>query len=247
MNTQEMARELNDPGAQELLHAAALARLAYTGRDGFPRVIPIGFYWDAEHIIVCTAPISPKVAALAARPQVALTIDTDTVPNRALLIRGTAAIETVDGVPDEYIKASAKGMDRAQLQDFEAQVRSVYKEMSRIAVTPHWARFYDFGTGRVPGFLLKLGNNSLAVGHRALAGPTWPARQGRGGPGLPADGDLHVLRIGASTVVENCATQRFRAAHRVGSTLRFGLPPPEHPNTCCVVSVAPSDAAYGTT
>lgn len=160
MDTQEMARELNDPGAQELLHSAALARLAYTGRDGFPRVIPIGFYWDGAHIIVCTAPISPKVAALMARPQVALTIDTDTVPNKALLIRGTAAIETVEGVPDEYLEASAKAMGGAQLQDFEANVRSVYTQMSRIAVTPRWARFYDFGTGRVPAFLLKLGNNS---------------------------------------------------------------------------------------
>jgi hypothetical protein len=160
MNAQDAARELNAPGAQELLHSAALARLAYSGRDGFPRVIPIGFYWNGEHVIVCTAPISPKVAALSARPQVALTIDTDTSPARALLIRGAAATETIGGVPDEYIEASAKTMDRAQLQDFEAHVRSVYKQMSRIAITPYWARFYDFGTGRVPAFLLKLGNNS---------------------------------------------------------------------------------------
>jgi len=63
MNAQELARELNAPGAQELLHSAALARLAYSGRDGFPRVIPTGFYWNGEHVTVCTAPISPKVAA----------------------------------------------------------------------------------------------------------------------------------------------------------------------------------------
>ncbi len=75
-------------------------------------------------------------------------------------IRGVAAIETVGGVPDEYLRASAKGMDPAQMPDFEAQVRSLYKQMSRIAVTPQWARFYDFGTGRIPAFLLKLGNNS---------------------------------------------------------------------------------------
>jgi hypothetical protein len=159
MNAQDVARELNTPGAQELLHSAALARLACSGRDGFPRVIPIGFYWNGEHVIVCTAPISPKVAALPARPQVALTIDTDTSPASALLIRGVAATQTVGGVPAEYIEASAKTMDPAQLQDFEAHVRSVYKQMSRIAITPHWARFYDFGTGRVPAFLLKLSTN----------------------------------------------------------------------------------------
>ena len=160
MDAQEMAGELNTSGAQELLHSAALARLAYTGQDGFPRVIPMGFHWNGEQVIVCTAPISPKVAALSARPQVALTIDTETTPNRALLIRGTAAIDTVDGIPDEYLKASAKTMDPAQMQEFEANVRSIYQQMARIAFTPLWSRFYDFGTGRVPAFLLKLGNNS---------------------------------------------------------------------------------------
>ncbi len=55
----------------------------------------------------------PEGGRPAARPQAALTIDTDTSPARALLIRGVAATETVGGVPDEYIKASAKTMDRA--------------------------------------------------------------------------------------------------------------------------------------
>ena len=160
MNPDDVDAELNHPGAQELLHSAALARLAYTGPDGFPRVIPIGFYWNGQHVVACTAPISPKVAALSARPQAALTIDTGTLTARALLIRGLAAIQTVDGVPDEYIAASAKAMDQAQLQDFEAQVRSVYRQMSRITITPQWARFFDFGAGRVPDFLRQLGNNA---------------------------------------------------------------------------------------
>jgi hypothetical protein len=28
--------------------------------------------------------------------------------------------------------------------------------MARITIQPQWARYYDFGTGRIPGFLLKL-------------------------------------------------------------------------------------------
>jgi hypothetical protein len=43
MNTQELARELGHPDAQKLL-SGSLARLAYIGHDGFPRVIPSGFY-----------------------------------------------------------------------------------------------------------------------------------------------------------------------------------------------------------
>jgi uncharacterized protein YndB with AHSA1/START domain len=160
----EDTEELNHPGARELLAAQPLVRLAYTGPDGFPRVIPIGFHWTGEHIIVCTAPSSPKVRALSARPHVALTIDTDQgTASRSLSVRGIAAIEIVDGVPDEYLAASAKDMDGEQARQFEAHVRSMYKQMARITIQPRWARYYDFGAGRVPGFLLKLaqGNPDL--------------------------------------------------------------------------------------
>src|SRR5512133_3199269 len=70
MNTQELARELRHPGAQELLRSGSLARLAYNGHDGLPPVIPIGFYWNGERIVVCTAPTSPKVRALSSRLRV---------------------------------------------------------------------------------------------------------------------------------------------------------------------------------
>ena len=149
--------DLADPGALELLEREPLARLGYTGLDGFPRVIPIGFLWRGGRIIVCTAPISPKVRALSARPHVALTIDNDNAAaSKALLVRGVAAMDIVDGVPEEYLAASAKGMPAERRHEFEAQVRSVYKQMARISIEPRWARYYDFTAGRVPDFLRKL-------------------------------------------------------------------------------------------
>lgn len=160
-NAQVLAGELSQPGAQELLGNARLARLAYNGPDGLPRVIPVAFHWDGSQVFVCTLPISPKVRALAAHPQVALTIDTDDGPaSRSLLLRGVAAIEVVDGVPGEYLAASGKGMDAEQFGQFEAQVRTLYKQMARIAITPRWARYYDFGAGRLPGFLQKVVSGS---------------------------------------------------------------------------------------
>lgn len=158
MNTQELARELGHPGAQALLHSGSPARLAYNGHDGYPRVIPIGFYWNGGRIVVCTAPTSPKVRALASRPQVALTIDTGSEPAtaKALLVRGLATLETVDGVPDEYIAAAAKSYAASTLREFERAVRSTFKQMVRISIEPRWARFYDFGAGRVPAFLANL-------------------------------------------------------------------------------------------
>jgi len=108
---------LGHPGAQELLRTPGPARLAYTGGDEFPRVIPMGFHWDGERLVVCTAPTAPKVSALAARPHVALTIDTDEAPFKALLIRGVAEVEVVNGVAPEYIAASAKSDGRPVVGD----------------------------------------------------------------------------------------------------------------------------------
>jgi hypothetical protein len=44
VDPQEITEELEHPGARSLLDSATLLRLAYNGSDGFPRVIPIGFY-----------------------------------------------------------------------------------------------------------------------------------------------------------------------------------------------------------
>ena len=153
MNISEI---INDPVSQELLHSRVLARIAYIGLDGGPRVVPMGFLWNGSEIIVCTADTAPKVKALMKNPQVALTIDTDALSAKQLLIRGLADIEIVDGVPEEYIKMSAKALSPDQLKQFESQVRTMYKRMARIKIRPTWARVYDFNAGKVPEFLRKL-------------------------------------------------------------------------------------------
>ena len=160
MDTKELADELGQPGARQLLDGSA-AHLAYSGPDGFPRVIPVGFLWNGDRIIVCTATTSPKVAALSSRPNVALSIDSGSSPEAAksLLLRGIASMEIVDGVADEYIAMSTKSMDAAGQAEFEREVRKVYKQMARISIEPQWARFFDYGTGRLPAFLKNLVNN----------------------------------------------------------------------------------------
>jgi hypothetical protein len=150
--------QLGDPGAQELLASPQPIRLAYAGSDGFPRVVPVGFLWKDERIYVCTATTAPKVAALRERPHMAGVIDQGISSNDAkqLLIRGTAEIEIVDGVAPEYIEAAAKGEGGTDLEEFERSVREVFDQQARISITPEWARFYDFGAGKLPPFLRKL-------------------------------------------------------------------------------------------
>jgi hypothetical protein len=116
VDPQEITEELEHPGARNLLNSATLLRLAYNGSDGFPRVIPIGFYWNASQIVVCTAATAPKVKALSSRPNVAMTIDLGDTPTeaKALLVRGLASVDIVDGVPDEYVAASTKALGADQ-------------------------------------------------------------------------------------------------------------------------------------
>jgi hypothetical protein len=162
MNPQDVTQELDHLGARDLLNSATLLRLGYNGSDGVPRVIPIGFHWDGSQIVICTAASAPKVEALSSRPVVALSIDVGDTPAdaKALLIRGVARVEVVDGVPDEYLAASTKALAADQVAEFERQVRSLYDQMARITIQPHWARFFDFGAGRLPRFLTRLASGA---------------------------------------------------------------------------------------
>jgi hypothetical protein len=104
---------------------------------------------DGSTFIVCTAVQAPKVRALASNAKVALSIDTDTQPPHVLLVRGTATVEIVDGVSNEFLEASDKSLPRDQWPQFEAQVRSIYPQLARITIEPEWAKLLDFET-RLP-------------------------------------------------------------------------------------------------
>ena len=162
MEQQEIDDELSTAGAQELLASTSAAHLAYIGKDGTPRVIPVGFFWTGDQFVVSTATTSPKVTALSARPDVSLAIDAGGTPGqaRALSIRGRASVEIVDGVVEEYLAAARKSMDADAAAEFEQSVRGFYDRMARIAITPHWVRYYDFGAGRMPRFLQELAERS---------------------------------------------------------------------------------------
>ncbi len=152
MDRKRIEQELAD--ARELLEQASMARLAYIGPDGLPRVVPIGFFWTGEEIVLSTAATAPKVKALTARPEVALTIEAGDGPGsaRALSVRGVVHLTVVDGVVPEYLAAARKNFDAEYAAEFERNCRALYDRMARIAVEPRWARYYDFGAGRVPQF-----------------------------------------------------------------------------------------------
>lgn len=71
---------LREPIAQQLLQSKSPAHLAYTWRDGTPRVVPIGFHWNGQEIVLATATDAPKTKVLKNGSKVAVSIDHDSSP-----------------------------------------------------------------------------------------------------------------------------------------------------------------------
>jgi hypothetical protein len=145
-------RLLQDPVAQELLHSKIPARVAYVGTDGAPRVVPIWFHWNGHDIVMASPPKAPKLNALKKNPKVALTIDDNTFPHQVLLIRGSARLESVQGIVPEYEACAARYFDPATAQAWLGQLRTLVSSMVRITVTPEWVGLLDFKT-RFPSAL----------------------------------------------------------------------------------------------
>ena len=143
---------LQHPASRELLESTIPARLAYIATDGTPRVIPIWFHWNGAEFVLATPPKAPKVKALSKNPRVALTIDDNNFPHKVLLIRGTARLQTMEGIVPEYAAAAERYFGREQGQAWVAQLRGMVPNMVRIAVTPEWVGLLDFQT-RFPSAL----------------------------------------------------------------------------------------------
>jgi nitroimidazol reductase NimA-like FMN-containing flavoprotein (pyridoxamine 5'-phosphate oxidase superfamily) len=101
-------RLLESDVAQRLLRSTVPARLAYTAKDGTPRVMPIWFHWTGDELVMCTFVPSPKIAAIRQNPVVAITIDTDGFPSESLLVRGRASVTEVEGAAPEYAAAARR-------------------------------------------------------------------------------------------------------------------------------------------
>lgn len=142
---------LSSETAQRLLTSTIPARLAYTWHDGTPRVVPIWFHWDGTDVVMGSVASAPKVAAIEARPDVAITIDDNAFPHDVLLLRGRASVTTVNGVVHEYALAAKRyfGDEAGGAWVEQLPPDSV---MARIAVRPSWVGVLDFRT-RFPSAL----------------------------------------------------------------------------------------------
>jgi hypothetical protein len=150
-------RLLDTDLARELLAAPIPARLAFVWADGTPRVIPTWFHWTGEEIVMATYVAGPEIgirhpaarlAALRARPAVALTIDTESTPPRGLSIRGTAEVTEVDGLAPEYAAAARRYLGEEAAAGMVAALDQPGTRQARVSVRPAWVGLLDFVSRR---------------------------------------------------------------------------------------------------
>lgn len=145
--------------AQRLLTSRIPARFAYVALDGTPRVLATWFHWTGETLAMPTFLAAPHVShsayrlrALRARPDVAVTIDTETSPPEVLSLRGRVEIREVDGIPPEYAAAARRYLGEETARDYLAGIDQPGTRMARIDLRPAWVGVYDFRS-RLPSAL----------------------------------------------------------------------------------------------
>ncbi len=144
--------------AQRLLVAPIPARVAFVALDGTPRVVPTWFHWTGRDLVMPTYLAGPRIgirhpaarlAALRARPDVAVTIDTDTFPPQSLSLRGRVEITEVAGLAPEYAAAARRYLGEEAATGMLAGLDQPGTAQARIVLRPTWVGLLDFDT-RLP-------------------------------------------------------------------------------------------------
>lgn len=130
--------------AIELLESTIPARLAYTWKDGTPRVVPIWFHWTGEELVFGSPHNAPKVNALREGAQAAVTIDTQGQPTHVLMVRGPISVELQDGVVPEYAASARRYLGDEAGRQWVENLEQQGAKMARISVRPTWVALLDF-------------------------------------------------------------------------------------------------------
>ncbi|HZZ50069.1 MAG TPA: pyridoxamine 5'-phosphate oxidase [Pseudonocardia sp.] len=138
--------------AQRLLRSTIPARLGYVALDETPRVVPTWHVWTGQELVMATYLRCPpmgisrpalRLGALRARPQVAVTIDSDQQPPEVLMLRGRVEITEIDGMVAEQAQAARRFLGEEGGAGYVASADHPETRMARIALRPSWVGLLD--------------------------------------------------------------------------------------------------------
>ncbi|MFF5212517.1 pyridoxamine 5'-phosphate oxidase family protein [Streptosporangium sp. NPDC000396] len=135
---------LLDTSTVRRLLATSVAHLAYNGRDGTPRVIPVNFHWTGDELVIGAFAGTYKVRDLRARPDVAICVDTTGGPPQVLMLRGEVSLAEVEGVLPEYAITQRLMMGDEAAAAYLQAIDKPGLRMVRIGLRPAWVGFLDF-------------------------------------------------------------------------------------------------------
>ena len=97
-----------DPRAADLLARPIIGQLAFFGLDGYPRVIPVWFEYQAGEVLIASQPATYKGRALSRDGSAALTVSTVDRPYLIASAVGDATVELLaESERIEFVSAIA--------------------------------------------------------------------------------------------------------------------------------------------
>lgn len=140
----KVLQEPLDPNVRLLLDSRIPARASWLGPGPTPRVVPIWFHWTGTELILATFAGSQKLRELANGDVMAVTIDTDSFPYRALKLRGTVTLEPGDGLAAAYRSAAVRYLGTDTGTRWCESLSGA--DQVAICITPTWASASDMSS-----------------------------------------------------------------------------------------------------
>ncbi len=111
---------------RDILDSKSFAHVATVDADGMPQVTPVWVEYDGEYILINSVQGRKKDRNIAARPQVAVSIQDPANPYRYLGVQGRVVEITTEGAEEQINRLSRKytGRDWAYVAN---DVRVSYK------------------------------------------------------------------------------------------------------------------------
>ena len=87
-----------------------LAVIGTNGRDGHPLLVPVWYRWDDEAVLVWSLESRAWIQNALRNPKVGVSVQEESAPQMAVIMRGTATVETSDclHIDDEIMRISQR-------------------------------------------------------------------------------------------------------------------------------------------
>ena len=113
-----------------------LAVIGTNAAHGYPLLVPVWYRWDGEAILVWSLESRAWIRNLASNPKAGVSVQEESAPQMAVIMRGTASVETSD---DAHIDDEIRRITRRYVseEDIEGYLRDWPELRTIVRIVPH--------------------------------------------------------------------------------------------------------------